>query len=147
MARLNIFAIMRLAVIGSFFVGLYLSQERGYFWLVSAVSWLAGLCGALVFISLCACLFVNEATRQRRIGLMMFGLGGFGVWISIAEWLRSDEAIACESLTRWRFVFCAALENTPAVLQSPVAYLGFLLVLLVSSWLAYLGWRVYRDER
>ncbi|WP_157314149.1 hypothetical protein [Chitinibacter sp. GC72] len=113
-------------------------------WLISLLNGIAGLSGLLFFIALCGCLFVDEAKRQSRMGLAMFGLGSFGIWAAVAEWLESDVSMACESLRRLRWAFCAVVENSPQALQGYIAFAGLIVVLVGSAWLAQTGWSLNR---
>lgn len=125
-------------------LGLYFSEGHGAKWLVTILNYLAGLSGLLFFAALCGCLFVSESTRQRRMSLCVFGLGSCGFWMALSEWLSPDVAIACDSLRRIRWMYCVAIENSPQFLQGMVAFAGLVIVVVVSAWLAQMGWNMYR---
>lgn len=127
------------------FVVLYAFKGEADLNLLSILAWLGGLSGVLAFLSLCAAVFVSESVRRRRFGLMIFGLGSSGFWLALAEWLQPSEILSCEGLRRWRLLFCTMIDSMPVVLQVPAGFVGLLLVLGVSLWLAQMGWRIYRD--
>ncbi len=141
----NVFVFLFAALIAFVFVVLYAFKGKADFHLLSVLAWAGGLSWVLAFLSLCASLFVSENVRRRRFGLMMFGLGSSGFWMSLAEWLKPSEIMSCEGLRRWRLLFCTGIESLPVGLQDPVAFVGLLLVLGISVWLAQMGWRIYRD--
>ena len=78
------------------------------------------------------------------MALFVFGLGSFGVCITMSEWLQSDVPMACETARRILYLYCTVIENTPHALQSLVSFAGFLIALAMSFWLAQMGWSMYR---
>jgi hypothetical protein len=141
----NVLVFLFASLVTFVFVVLYAFKGNAGFHLINVLAWLGGLSGLLAFLSLCASVFVGESTRRRRFGLMIFGLGSFGFWMSLAEWLKPSEIMSCEGLRRWRLLFCTTIESLPVGLQNPVGFVGLLLVLWLSLWLARMGWRIYRD--
>jgi len=142
-------SILRLIIIVGVLFGLYLLEGSGMTWLITVLNWLAGLSGFLFFIALCTCLFFSEARRQIPIGIAIFGLGSFGIWAAVAEWLQPDVLMACESLRRLRWAYCTVVENSPETLQGLIAFAGLIIVLFGSAWLAQMGWSLcqYRALR
>ena len=114
--------------------------------LLSTLNWAMAFCGVVFFVSLCGCLFVNEQTRRRRLGLWMSALGCFAILKVFSDWLQPADDFECGGRLLQDFV-CFVVTNLPMSLQSPAWFLVLLLWLVGLSFFALLGWKIYVDER